>query len=89
MALGAGLGIGWLKSTSASDLDRFASARMLWRQIEPRRAEVCLAGVKRDWEYGLAYYAGAPLPACNADPKPLEVAPGPGNRVIVRARTAP
>jgi hypothetical protein len=83
IAIGASLGIVWLKATAAPELDRAVSARALWRQIEPRRADVCIGGVKREWDYGLAYYAGTPLPACAADPKPIQVVPAPGGRALL------
>jgi len=75
VAVTAGLCVTWLKSTAAPVLDRSVSARVLWRQIEPRREEVCLGAIKRDWDYGLAYYAGARLPSCAVDPRQLELAP--------------
>ena len=61
----------------------FGSARTLWREIRPRVHEVCLAGVKRDWDYGLAWYAGFRLPTCDLEPKPLQVAPAlPGGAIL-------
>jgi len=85
VAVTAGLCVTWLKSTVAPVLDNSVSARVLWRQIEPRRTEVCLGAVKRDWDYGLAYYAGARLPTCAGELRQLEIAPD-GDAVRIQAR---
>jgi len=85
VAVTAGLCVTWLKSTVAPVLDNSVSARVLWRQIEPRRNEVCLGAVKRDWDYGLAYYAGARLPSCAGELRQLEIAPD-GDAVRIQAR---
>jgi len=63
----------WLKSTSVAEIDRQASARTLWRELEPRRAEVCIETVNRNTRYGLNYYSGEPLPDCATEPRPLAV----------------
>ena len=86
IAAGAAIGIGWLKTSAAPQLDRYVSARGLWRQIEPRRSEICIGDVKRDWDYGLAYYAGAPLPDCAAHPLPLQIVAGPRNTALLRPK---
>ena len=80
VAAGAARGIGYLKSVAAAELDRSVSARGLWRQIGGRAGEVCMGNVKRDWVYGLNYYAVIPLPDCVQQPRPLQVLPGPGGR---------
>jgi 4-amino-4-deoxy-L-arabinose transferase-like glycosyltransferase len=84
IAIGAALGIAWVKSTAAPQLDRLVSARTIWKEIESRGGEVCIGKVKRDWDYGLAYYAGRPLPACMEHPAPLEVAPD-GDGVVLQS----
>jgi 4-amino-4-deoxy-L-arabinose transferase-like glycosyltransferase len=75
-----------LKSTIYPVLDEQASARGLWRQIERESDQVCDAGIKRTWAYGLAFYRGAPFPRCEQHPLPLRLAPGPSGRPIVLPR---
>jgi hypothetical protein len=85
VAAGAGLGIAGLKALVAPELDRSVSARGLWRQIEDRPGDVCLGQLKRDWVYGLNYYAGRALPNCTDEAKPLRVQPAPeGRATLVR-----
>ena len=83
VAAGAALGIGYLKTAATPELDRNVSARGLWRQIGGRAGEVCMGNVKRDWVYGLNYYAVTPLPDCAQQPRPLQVLPGPGGRAYL------
>jgi 4-amino-4-deoxy-L-arabinose transferase-like glycosyltransferase len=83
VAAGAALGITGLKASVLPELDRLASARGLWLQIGDRAGDVCLGNIKRDWVYGLNYYAGRALPACTDQEKPLQVASAPGDRVTV------
>ena len=72
IAVGATAGIVYVKASIAPEADRVASARTLWRQIDGRAADVCVELLYRDWDYGLNYYAGAPLPQCSAAPlRPL------------------
>jgi len=80
---GSALGIAWLKAATTPELDRSVSARGLWRQIDGRARQVCLGNVKRDWEYGLKYYAAIPLPNCDREPRRLQVLPAPGDRVYL------
>jgi hypothetical protein len=47
-------------------LDERVSVRGFWRAGQPQAAGACLDGVRREWEYGLNYYAGHALPACDA-----------------------
>ena len=83
VATAASVGIVYLKST-APEIDRTVSARSLWQQVAPHRNEVCLNGAKRDWEYGLAYYAGAPIPICDTSPQSWEIANGPNDTAVFR-----
>jgi hypothetical protein len=85
IAAGAGLGTAYLKNTAAPILERDVSARLLWRQIEARgaAATVCLGDVKRDWAYGLNYYAARPLPSCGQSPMPVQVLPAPRGRAVL------
>jgi 4-amino-4-deoxy-L-arabinose transferase-like glycosyltransferase len=84
VAVGAALGIGYLKTAAAPELDRSVSARGLWRQIGGRAGDVCMGNVKRDWVYGLNYYSVTPLPDCEQQPRPLQVLPGPGGRAYLQ-----
>jgi 4-amino-4-deoxy-L-arabinose transferase-like glycosyltransferase len=83
VATGAALGTGYLKAVVTPELDRSVSARGVWREIEPRAAEVCLGNVKRNWEYGLNYYSVTPLPKCAQDPRALQVVRATGDRVVL------
>jgi 4-amino-4-deoxy-L-arabinose transferase-like glycosyltransferase len=83
VAVGAALGTGYLKVHAAPELDRIASARRVWRQIEDRANDVCLGDVKRDWEYGLNYYAGRALPHCGDSPRKWAVAAAEGGSARV------
>jgi 4-amino-4-deoxy-L-arabinose transferase-like glycosyltransferase len=73
VAAGAAAGIIWLKVSGLPDVDRRASARGLWREIEARRSQVCIDAVNRNIRYGLNYYSGEPLPDCAQEPRPLEI----------------
>jgi 4-amino-4-deoxy-L-arabinose transferase-like glycosyltransferase len=73
VAAGAAAGIFWLKATTVSEIDRQAAARSLWRQIEAKRADVCIGAVNRNTRYGLNYYSGEPLPDCTREPRPMAV----------------
>lgn len=69
---------GWLYVEYAALpwVDRAASARSLWREIpEPKRAH-CVGAVRRDWRYGLNYYAIVPLPDCRAGETVNAIVPG-------------
>ena len=83
LAAGVSTGIAGVKILAAPELDRSVSARGLWRQIEGRPAEVCLGNLKRDWIYGLDYYAGRALPSCHETPAPVQVLPAPGDGAVV------
>ena len=66
-------GFVYLKTVSAPELDRLASARGLWRKVEARTSHTCVGDIQRTWRYGLNYYSVTPLPDCTAEPKPLEI----------------
>jgi 4-amino-4-deoxy-L-arabinose transferase-like glycosyltransferase len=71
-------GVVALKINTYPAIDRAASARPLWREIAPRRAEVCVERMHRSWRYGLNYYSVAPLADCAVSPQPLRVTEEPG-----------
>ncbi len=55
------VGFLWFQFTAYPLIDRFASARPLWRQQRPK----CVPDVDRGKLYGLQYYAHGSLPSCN------------------------
>jgi len=73
LTLAATAGAVYLKLAAAPQLDRRASARSLWHEIEGRAGGVCVGEVERNWRYGLNYYSVEPLPDCAREPKPVEV----------------
>ena len=66
-----GGGVLWLKSYTFPRLDAIVSARHLWYRIAPEANAICLDDVRRDWVYGLDYYAGMALPDCRDHPMPI------------------
>jgi 4-amino-4-deoxy-L-arabinose transferase len=54
----------YLKDTVDPVLDREVSARGLWSDIKPLPGSICDAGLSREWQYGIAFYRGSPLPFC-------------------------
>jgi 4-amino-4-deoxy-L-arabinose transferase-like glycosyltransferase len=69
----------WIEARTFAALDRTVSARGLWRQIEARRSEVCVADVSRGWRYNLNYYSIEPLPDCSASSRALRIEQSPGS----------
>ena len=76
--MGATAGVAFLKSSTASELDRVASARTLWTEIQPYSAAVCIDNIARAWRYGLNYYSVTPLPECSVEARPMRVVQAPG-----------
>ena len=60
------------------EVDRVASARLLWNAVAPVRDRVCIASLHRSLRYGLNYYSGTPLPDCRTEPRELEITQLPG-----------
>jgi hypothetical protein len=89
VASAASLGILQLKIVAAPRIDAMVSARSLWRMAAPHRDRVCLGDVKRDWDYGLAYYAGYRLPRCEERAEPWEVVPAPPDGAELRPAARP
>lgn len=77
-----------VKRSAAPALDELVSARGLWRRAAPYRDRICILRLHRSWRYGLAYYAGEPLPDCADRPLPLAIdqAPGAFPRIVPLAR---
>ena len=59
-------GVVYVKRTTFPMLDDRVSVRAFWRANQTRAAEACLDNVRRDWVYGLNYYAGHALAECGA-----------------------
>lgn len=74
----AAAGLVFIQLSAAPVLDQIVSARGLWRKAAPYRGQVCIGRLHRAWRYGLAYYAGAPLPDCEAAPRPFVIDQAPG-----------
>jgi 4-amino-4-deoxy-L-arabinose transferase-like glycosyltransferase len=77
-----------LKLTAEPRIEATATARTLSRAVALHPRAVCLDNLRRDWEYGLDYYAGTALPDCAAEPKPFRVTQKPGSAPRLEA-TAP
>lgn len=67
------IGVTCLKVAAEPAIERTATARDLSREIAQHPGAVCLEDIRRDWQYGLDYYAGTGLPDCSNDPKPFHV----------------
>jgi 4-amino-4-deoxy-L-arabinose transferase-like glycosyltransferase len=78
IAVATAIAIAGLKWTAGPAIDQMATARDLSRAVAQHRGNVCLEPIRRDWQYGLSYYAGTGLPECASDPKPFHVMQKPG-----------
>lgn len=67
---GAMIGLVYVKVKAFPILDDRVSARGFWRDHSAEITGACIDdGVRREWRYGLNYYAGRELPTCTpADP---------------------
>ncbi len=54
----------YLKIVAYPILNKEVSSRDFWRRVKADSARLCDGGLNRDWAYGLAFYRGAPIPAC-------------------------
>jgi 4-amino-4-deoxy-L-arabinose transferase-like glycosyltransferase len=71
-------GVVYVKVQALPEVDRLYSARSLWRQVASRAGSVCVAGIDRNWRYGLNYYSVTPLPECEQTPRPSRIVQSPG-----------
>lgn len=55
----------YIKLAAFPALDRVASARALWQQIQDHPTSVCVAQLHRNLWYSLNYYAGQAVPPCD------------------------
>jgi len=72
LAAGVTAAVLWLEVKTFPLLDRRVSVRAFWRGIADA-SQVCIVEADRERRYGLAYYAGAPLPDCALRPLPLRI----------------
>jgi 4-amino-4-deoxy-L-arabinose transferase-like glycosyltransferase len=56
--------IGYFKFAVLPVLDQRYSVRGFWNANASQIESACIKDVRRDWVYGLNYYAGRPLPEC-------------------------
>ncbi len=56
----------YVKGSVFPELDQRVSVRGFWRAHRADVAGACVDNIRRDWEYGLNYYAGRALPACSS-----------------------
>jgi 4-amino-4-deoxy-L-arabinose transferase-like glycosyltransferase len=64
-ALVAVAAVAYLKIAVLPVLDQRYSVRAFWRANEAQIQTACFKDVRRNWVYGLNYYAGRPLPECS------------------------
>lgn len=78
-------GTAYLKGKTFPILDERVSVRGFWRANQPQAATACLdPKVKREWQYGLNYYAGHPLPECSDFDTAVRIATRDGRLSLVR-----
>jgi hypothetical protein len=73
-ALSALAAVAYFKIAVLPVLDQRYSVREFWRTNAAHIENPCVQNVRRDWIYGLNYYAGHPLPECT----------GTAPRIVVR-----
>ena len=61
--------LAYVKGSAFPELDRRVSARGFWRAHKDAVSNACLDGVRREWEYGLNYYADHALGPCSGSSK--------------------
>ncbi len=86
MAVAVTAGVMVLKLIDLPAVDRWYSARPLWREIASQRERVCVANMHRSWRYGLNYYSVTPLPDCTQSPRPLQIWQEPGQPPVLTER---
>jgi len=86
VALGVGAGVFCVKQFEAARVDELASVRDLWSHIKGQAGDICYGDIRRDSIYGLKYYAGAELPDCSAQPRPLQLVQSQGHGLGIEAR---
>ncbi len=56
----------YVKAKILPELDQRVSVRQFWRAHSKEAADACVEDIRREWVYGLSYYAYRPLPACSS-----------------------
>ena len=79
------LGVASLKTMALPEVERLASARVLWRQVSASPSQVCVENIHRNWRYSLNYYSGTPLPECSQTTRPIKIRQTPGMPPFVAA----
>ena len=81
-ALTALAAIAYFKVALLPVLDQRYSVRGFWRENSGQIAsDTCVKDVRRDWVYGLNYYAKHALPECGGDTRQIVVQ---NNRLTIR-----
>ena len=70
IAIAVVAGVTYVKLSAFPVLDDRVSVRSFWRANRAQVSNACLDHVRREWEYGLNYYAAHPLPQCIFDSRP-------------------
>lgn len=78
VAVGAALGLLFVKLSAAPVLDQIVSARGFWRRVQPHAEDTCVENLHRNWLYGLNYYSVEPLPGCSGSPRSIAITQRPG-----------
>ncbi len=80
---GAVIGLFYLKAKTYPALNERVSVRQFWRDHESDAANTCVAdSVRREWRYGLNYYAARVLPPCSG-PGQVEITEQSGKLELV------
>jgi len=69
VALAALAAVAYFKVSVLPELDQRYSVRPFWRANAAQIESACLQDVRRDWVYGLNYYAARALPECSGTPR--------------------
>jgi 4-amino-4-deoxy-L-arabinose transferase-like glycosyltransferase len=78
LALGATVGIVYLKIEALPEIDRFNSARSIWREIALVEKDACVDWLPPAMRYSLNYYTAEPLPDCGSTPRTIHIVQLPG-----------
>jgi 4-amino-4-deoxy-L-arabinose transferase-like glycosyltransferase len=73
--------IAYFKIALLPVLDQRYSVRAFFRENAVHMNDACVKDVRRDWAYGLNYYAGHPLPECAGNERQVTVR---GNQLTIR-----
>jgi 4-amino-4-deoxy-L-arabinose transferase-like glycosyltransferase len=57
----------YVKGVTFAEIDQRVSVRGFWRAHQMEAASACWENVRREWVYGLNYYADRQIPACSSE----------------------